>query len=135
MYVYIYIYTFIGMLSDGGGEEIEWKSNKYSNEPVKTGRWCPDEHRKFLQGIALHGRNWDKVAQGVLTRTTVQVRSHAQKYFKKLAHRERMEFIQSLGGCKKSDFSKYGLSDEAFTVDSMSDHMIKEKAQAEISRL
>jgi SHAQKYF class myb-like DNA-binding protein len=55
---------------------------------TKTGRWSPEEHRKFLHGIAENGRNWEKVASAVGTRTTVQVRSHAQKYFKKIILRE-----------------------------------------------
>jgi SHAQKYF class myb-like DNA-binding protein len=55
---------------------------------VKTGRWTPEEHKKFLEGIAHYGRNWEKVAQNVVTRTTVQIRSHAQKYFKKVQQKD-----------------------------------------------
>lgn len=50
----------------------------------KTGRWTEEEHTRFLQGLELFGKKWTKVADIVGTRTTVQVRSHAQKYFQKL---------------------------------------------------
>eukprot|EP00614_Pseudopedinella_elastica_P011761 CAMPEP_0172590468 /NCGR_PEP_ID=MMETSP1068-20121228/8989_1 /TAXON_ID=35684 /ORGANISM="Pseudopedinella elastica, Strain CCMP716" /LENGTH=195 /DNA_ID=CAMNT_0013386367 /DNA_START=198 /DNA_END=785 /DNA_ORIENTATION=+ len=44
------------------------------------GRWTPDEHELFVKGMSLYGRRWTKVAEVVGTRTTVQVRSHAQKW-------------------------------------------------------
>jgi len=47
---------------------------------AKDGRWSEEEHALFLRGVSLHGRSWSKVAQVVGSRTTVQVRSHAQKY-------------------------------------------------------
>ena len=51
----------------------------------KTGRWTDDEHARFLRGLEVFGKKWTKVADIVGSRTTVQVRSHAQKHFKKLA--------------------------------------------------
>jgi SHAQKYF class myb-like DNA-binding protein len=50
----------------------------------KTGRWTDEEHTRFLHGLELFGKKWTKVADVVGSRTTVQVRSHAQKYFQKL---------------------------------------------------
>mmetsp|Transcript_15410 Transcript_15410/g.50399 ORF Transcript_15410/g.50399 Transcript_15410/m.50399 type:complete len:334 (-) Transcript_15410:1859-2860(-) len=50
----------------------------------KTGRWTDDEHTRFLHGLELFGKKWTKVADIVGSRTTVQVRSHAQKYFQKI---------------------------------------------------
>lgn len=49
-----------------------------------TGRWLQEEHERFLRGLNLFGKKWTKVAEVVGTRTTVQVRSHAQKYFQKV---------------------------------------------------
>jgi len=49
-----------------------------------TGRWTKKEHQLFLAGLELYGKQWKKVAEHVETRTTIQVRTHAQKYFKKL---------------------------------------------------
>ncbi len=89
---------------------------------TRTGRWSSDEHLLFLQGIAEHGRNWDKVAKGVQTRTTVQVRSHAQKYFKKLAHREQ----------RLADGRAQAMGHKAAPID-LSDSMIKKNAASEIS--
>ena len=45
-----------------------------------TGRWTEQEHALFIQAVALYGRKWIKVAEHVGTRTTIQVRSHAQKF-------------------------------------------------------
>jgi len=49
------------------------------------GRWTRDEHEAFLEGLKLHGREWKKVSEMISTRTSAQIRSHAQKYFSKLA--------------------------------------------------
>eukprot|EP00592_Proboscia_alata_P000526 CAMPEP_0194374534 /NCGR_PEP_ID=MMETSP0174-20130528/22955_1 /TAXON_ID=216777 /ORGANISM="Proboscia alata, Strain PI-D3" /LENGTH=614 /DNA_ID=CAMNT_0039154161 /DNA_START=121 /DNA_END=1965 /DNA_ORIENTATION=+ len=50
-----------------------------------TGRWTADEHRLFLHGLELHGKGWKKIACLIKSRTVVQIRTHAQKYFQKLA--------------------------------------------------
>ena len=49
-----------------------------------TGRWTPDEHRLFLEGIMLYGKDWKKMQPLIKTRTLVQIRTHAQKVFKKI---------------------------------------------------
>ena len=49
-----------------------------------TGRWTRQEHEAFLQALRLYGKEWKKVAAKVKTRTVVQTRTHAQKYFQKL---------------------------------------------------
>jgi SHAQKYF class myb-like DNA-binding protein len=51
---------------------------------AQNGRWTKEEHENFLVSITLHGRNWKLVAELVKTRSTSQIRSHAQKYFAKL---------------------------------------------------
>ena len=50
-----------------------------------TGRWTAEEHRLFLRGLELHGKGWKKIATLIQSRTVVQIRTHAQKYFQKLA--------------------------------------------------
>jgi len=49
-----------------------------------TGWWNPGEHERFLEGMRLYGRNWKRISLLVGTRTQVQTRTHAQKYFLKL---------------------------------------------------
>lgn len=50
-----------------------------------TGRWTCEEHVLFLKGLEMHGKGWKKIAKLIKTRTVVQIRTHAQKYFQKLA--------------------------------------------------
>lgn len=50
-----------------------------------TGRWTQEEHRLFLEGLEKHGKGWKKIASLIKSRTVVQIRTHAQKYFQKLA--------------------------------------------------
>ena len=48
----------------------------------KTGRWSKNEHDVFVELLAVHGRDWMSISKH-LPRSPIQVRSHAQKYFKK----------------------------------------------------
>jgi len=47
-------------------------------------RWTDDEHERFLAALKLHGRAWRKIEEHVGTKSAVQIRSHAQKFFSKL---------------------------------------------------
>ena len=60
------------------------KKNFHENDITNEGRWTKEEHDKFLDGIAQYGINWKKVKTFINSRTSVQVRSHAQKFYKKL---------------------------------------------------
>ena len=48
------------------------------------GRWNDDEHLRFLEAINIYGNNWREVQKYVKTRSSNQVRSHAQKFILKL---------------------------------------------------
>ena len=58
-----------------------------------NGRWTEEERNRFIQGIALYGINWKKIKTLIPTRTAVQVRSHAQKFF----HRMKLCKDENLG--------------------------------------
>lgn len=58
-------------------------------KPGQTaGRWTHEEHQAFLRGLKIYGREWKKVAEAIPTRTSAQIRSHAQKYFAKMSRDE-----------------------------------------------
>mmetsp|Transcript_9690 Transcript_9690/g.18192 ORF Transcript_9690/g.18192 Transcript_9690/m.18192 type:complete len:642 (-) Transcript_9690:450-2375(-) len=63
-------------------------SMRHSKTPT-SGRWTRKEHEAFLEGLEIYGREWKKVAQRIPTRTSAQIRSHAQKYFAKLSRDEQ----------------------------------------------
>lgn len=48
---------------------------KYSNTP-----WTPEEHALYKEGLALHGPNWNKVAEHIDSRTVYEVREHARHF-------------------------------------------------------
>lgn len=50
----------------------------------KVGRWSQEEHEVFLEGLESFGKQWKVIAGLIGTRTVVQVRTHAQKYFQKV---------------------------------------------------
>ena len=47
-------------------------------------RWTDAEHQRFIEALDLYGRQWRKIEEYVGTKTAVQIRSHAQKFFSKL---------------------------------------------------
>lgn len=60
------------------------------NRP-ENGRWSALEHQLFLKGTSVshlglqqHGKNWGKIEMMISTRSSSQIRSHAQKFFSKL---------------------------------------------------
>jgi SHAQKYF class myb-like DNA-binding protein len=61
------------------------QSSGLGSQGENTGRWTAEEHRLFLQGLEQHGKGWKKIASLIKSRTVVQIRTHAQKYFQKLA--------------------------------------------------
>ena len=90
----------------------------------KTGRWSPQEHNKFLEGLGIFGKKWTKIADFIGTRTAMQVRTHAQKYFQKL---EKLNNESNADG----DDSFLGMPSNSQTetviVSKMSDSNIRKK--------
>lgn len=60
-------------------------SGDFGKGGINSGRWTREEHDIFLKGLELHGKEWKKIADLIKSRTVVQIRTHAQKYFQKVA--------------------------------------------------
>ena len=78
---------------NGGEEKEEGGSNEVAANN-SNGRWARQEHQRFLEGLHKYGKEWKRVAAHVKTRTVVQTRTHAQKYFQKVSKsQERIRFV------------------------------------------
>ena len=66
------------------------------------GKWKNDEHQRFIEGVKKYGNDWSLVQKYVRTRTIIQIRSHAQKFMKKL---KKLKIFET----NNYDFSKSSL--------------------------
>lgn len=55
--------------------------------------WTKDEHSRFLSALQMYDRDWKKIEVYIGTKTVLQIRSHAQKHFGKVAKYKTGEYI------------------------------------------
>jgi MYB-related transcription factor LHY len=47
------------------------------SEAQQNGRWTEAEHKRFIEGLKLFGKDWRLIEEHIGTRTCSQIRSHA----------------------------------------------------------
>ncbi|KAF2577612.1 hypothetical protein F2Q68_00000009 [Brassica cretica] len=82
--------------SDVPGEELLTKARKPYTITKQRERWTEDEHDRFLEALRLYGRAWQRIQEHIGTKTAVQIRSHAQKFFTKLEKEAEAKGIKAL---------------------------------------
>ncbi|GAB2271749.1 hypothetical protein Dimus_006579 [Dionaea muscipula] len=73
--------------TSGSGLMAEDPSKKVRKPyTIKKSResWSEQEHDKFLEALQLFDRDWKKIEAFIGSKTVIQIRSHAQKYFLKV---------------------------------------------------
>ncbi|KAI7744870.1 hypothetical protein M8C21_027205 [Ambrosia artemisiifolia] len=70
--------------SSASWETLNIKARKPYTITKQRERWTEDEHNRFLEALKLYGRAWQRIEEHIGTKTAVQIRSHAQKFFTKI---------------------------------------------------
>lgn len=73
----------MGPLSFNPGMAKEFETPLVIKHRLKSGRWTQSEHAVFVDGLRKYGKDWKEISKLLSTRTSIQIRTHAQKYFLK----------------------------------------------------
>lgn len=86
----------VGVTAEEPPKYLESNSDRPDAQgDTNTGRWGNAEHKVFVKYLQLFGKDWRKISERIKTRSPVQVRTHAQKYFLKLrnAYTRKNKFL------------------------------------------
>ncbi|XP_057500531.1 protein REVEILLE 1-like [Actinidia eriantha] len=78
------------------GNDFSLKVRKPYTITKQRERWTEEEHKKFIEALKLYGRAWRRIEDHVGSKTAVQIRSHAQKYFSKVVRESSTSDADSL---------------------------------------
>ncbi|GFP82395.1 protein reveille 1 [Phtheirospermum japonicum] len=78
------------------GDDFAPKARKPYTITKQRERWTEEEHKKFLEALKLYGRAWRRIEEHVSTKTAVQIRSHAQKFFSKVSREPNIGDVGSV---------------------------------------
>ncbi|KAJ8632623.1 hypothetical protein MRB53_025959 [Persea americana] len=83
--------------SNGNASALSEDPNKKIRKPYTITKsresWTEQEHDKFLEALQLFDRDWKKIEAFVGSKTVIQIRSHAQKYFLKVQKNGTSEHV------------------------------------------
>ncbi|GMI01491.1 hypothetical protein TrLO_g4935 [Triparma laevis f. longispina] len=72
-------------------EEEMGETTPQSVQSARSGRWTDNEQLIFLQGLRKYGKGqWKLISREITTRSVTQIKSHAQKFLKKIAAGENI---------------------------------------------
>nr|ABV02070.1 transcription factor 1R-MYB1 [Chimonanthus praecox] len=87
----------IGSLATNPSTSSSEDPNKKIRKPYTITKsresWTEQEHDKFLEALQLFDRDWKKIEAFVGSKTVIQIRSHAQKYFLKVQKNGTSEHV------------------------------------------
>eukprot|EP00826_Nyctotherus_ovalis_P048587 TRINITY_DN5739_c0_g2_i1.p1 TRINITY_DN5739_c0_g2~~TRINITY_DN5739_c0_g2_i1.p1 ORF type:complete len:172 (-),score=33.98 TRINITY_DN5739_c0_g2_i1:443-958(-) len=92
----------VGVGTEKVAAEEQLQDSK-EGQDERRGLWSEEEHKKFLEAMDLYGNDWPSVVKFIGTRTANQVRSHAQKFYRKIKRRA-IKKVKAEGGNQKKVF-------------------------------
>ncbi|KAK4794027.1 hypothetical protein SAY86_012021 [Trapa natans] len=76
--------SVVGSTTPSPVEDLAKKVRKPYTVKKSRESWTEPEHDKFIEAIHLFDRDWKKIGAFIGSKTVIQIRSHAQKYFLKV---------------------------------------------------